>query len=134
MIPDERDLAWIVGRVRSGFDATAVYLFGSHAKGTPRSGSDIDLLIIGPSRLPRVRRGREVAAALAAFPTRFDLLFYTEEELSEEREDPRSFISTVMASARILYERETQRGPGEGDKAPIDRETDHRQWSQAARR
>lgn len=120
MIPNERDLMWIVGRVRSGFDATAVYLFGSHAKGTPRPGSDIDLLIVGPSRLPRVRRGREVAAALAAFPTRFDLLFYTEEELSEERTDPRSFISTVMANARVLYERDPPRYLGEGERAAVD--------------
>jgi predicted nucleotidyltransferase len=112
MIPDERDFAWIVARVRSCFDATAVYLFGSHAKASPRPGSDIDLLIVGPSRLPRSRRGREVAAALAAFPTRFDLLFYTEEELAEERSDPRSFVSTVMASARTLYERETQAPSG----------------------
>jgi predicted nucleotidyltransferase len=106
MTPDERDLEWIVARVRNCFDATAVYLFGSQAKDSPRPGSDIDLLIVGPSGLPRPRRGREVAAALAAFPTRFDLLFYTEEELAEERSDSRSFISTAMASARTLYKRE----------------------------
>jgi predicted nucleotidyltransferase len=122
MTPNERDLAWIVGRVRSGFDATAIYLFGSHAKGTPRPGSDMDLLIVGPSRLPRVRRGREVAAALAAFPKRFDLLFYTEEELFEERIDPRSFISTVMANAQILYERDPPKHLGEGERAVVDRE------------
>ena len=52
MTADERDLAWIVERVRSHYDATAIYLFGSHAKETPRPGSDIDLLIIGRSRLP----------------------------------------------------------------------------------
>ncbi len=111
MTPDEHDLEWIVTRIRNCFDATAVYLFGSHAKNSPRPGSDIDLLIVGPSGLPRPRRGRGVAATLAAFPTRFDLLFYTDEELTEERSDPRSFISTVMASARPLYEREVQ-APG----------------------
>lgn len=103
MTADERDLAWIVERVRSHYDATAIYLFGSHAKETPRPGSDIDLLIIGRSRLPRLRRGREVAAALAAFPARFDLLFFTEPELTEATADPLSFMSTVMASARALH-------------------------------
>jgi uncharacterized protein len=105
MIPDERDLAWIVARIRSCFDATAVYLFGSHAKDAPHPGSDIDLLIVGPSGLPQPRRGRGVAAALAEFPSRFDLLFYTEAELAEQRADPCSFISTIMANARVLYER-----------------------------
>jgi predicted nucleotidyltransferase len=105
MIPDERDLAFIVARIRSCFDATAVYLFGSQAKDSSGPGSDIDLLIVGPSGLPQARRGREVAAALAAFPTRFDLLFYTEAELAEERADPCSFISSALSGARTLFER-----------------------------
>lgn len=105
MTPTERDLEWIATRVRSCFDATTIYLFGSQAKGTAHSSSDIDLLIVGPSRLPQLRRGREVAAALAAFPAKFDLLFYTEPELAEARRDRLSFISTILANARTLYER-----------------------------
>lgn len=103
MTPDERDLSWIVQRVRSRCDARAIYLFGSQAKERSHARSDIDLLIVGPSRLPRARRGREVAAALAVFPRRFDLLFYTPRELAEEYADPYSFIASVMASARPLY-------------------------------
>jgi predicted nucleotidyltransferase len=106
MSPDERDLSWIVQRVRSRCDPSAIYLFGSCAKEGPHAQSDIDLLIVGPSRLPRLRRGREVAAALAVFPRHFDLLFYTDEELAEACADPYSFISSVMASARALYRRE----------------------------
>jgi predicted nucleotidyltransferase len=103
--PSQGDLDWIAGRVRTFFDATEIYLFGSHAKGTGQTGSDIDLLIIGPSRLPRPRRGREVAAALAAFPAHFDLLFYTKAELAEARSDPCSFIATILTTARVLYQR-----------------------------
>jgi predicted nucleotidyltransferase len=105
MTPDQRDLSWIVHRVRSRCEASAIYLFGSYAKQGPHPESDIDLLIVAPSRLPRMRRGRDVAAALAVFPKRFDLLFYTEEELAEECTDPYSFISSVMSSARPLYAR-----------------------------
>ena len=50
MTPDERDMAWIVQRGRSRFDATAIYLFGSHARGRSHAASDIDLLVVGPSR------------------------------------------------------------------------------------
>jgi predicted nucleotidyltransferase len=105
VIPAQSDLDWIVKRVTTFFDATTIYLFGSHAKGMAAPGSDIDLLIVGPSRLPRSRRGREVAAALAAFPAHFDLLFYTEAELAEARSDPLSFMATILAKARILYQR-----------------------------
>ncbi|HSZ69479.1 MAG TPA: nucleotidyltransferase domain-containing protein [Solirubrobacteraceae bacterium] len=103
MIPDERDLAWIVRRVRNLYDASAIYLFGSCATQTAHAKSDIDLLIVGPSGVPRERRGREVAAALAAFPRRFDLLFYTECELAEELADPYSFMTRVMLAAQPLY-------------------------------
>jgi len=103
MIPDELDLRWIIERVTSHYHATAIYLFGSHAKGTGHHGSDIDLLIIGPSRLPPERRGKEVAAALAAFPAGFDLLFHTEEELAEACADPYSFLASILPGARALY-------------------------------
>jgi predicted nucleotidyltransferase len=105
VIATEQDFQWIVDRVRARFDATTIYLFGSHAKGMPKPESDIDLLIVGPSRLPQSRRGREVAAALAAFPANFDLLFYTDSELAEACTDPLSFISTILLNAKILYQR-----------------------------
>jgi predicted nucleotidyltransferase len=103
MTPDDRDVAWIVESIRSRYATRAIYLFGSHAKQTPHTGSDIDLLIVGDTRLPRFSRGREVAAALKAFPAGFDLLFYTEAELAAEMVDPLSFMSRVMTTARRLY-------------------------------
>lgn len=103
MTPDDRDLAWIVESIRSRFATTAIYLFGSHAKHTSHADSDIDLLIVGETRLPRFSRGREVTAALKAFPARFDLLFFTEAELAEEMVDPLSFTSRVMTTAQRLY-------------------------------
>jgi uncharacterized protein len=99
----EGDLDWIVGRIRACCDASAIYLFGSRAKGKEDAKSDVDLLIVARSRLPQWHRGREVAAALTAFPARFDLLFYTQEELEQECADPFSFISSVMASARPVF-------------------------------
>lgn len=102
MTPSDQDFAWIAQRVRARYTATVIYLFGSQAKGTARPDSDIDLLVVGPSRLPQHRRGREVAAALASFPVHIDVLYYTEEELAEERTKPVSFISSALAGARIL--------------------------------
>lgn len=111
MMPTQRDLDEIVGRVTTFYDTTTIYLFGSQAKGLARPRSDIDLLIVGPSRLPRSHRGREVAAALAAFPWRFTLLFYTDAELAEERRDPLSLIANALGYARILYQRPQPSSP-----------------------
>jgi predicted nucleotidyltransferase len=104
MTLSEHDIAWIVRRIRSRYDARAIYLFGSRVKARSHERSDVDLLVVGPSRLPRGRRGREVAAALAPFSSRFDLLFYTERELAEERKDRHSFIASIMSDARLLYD------------------------------
>jgi hypothetical protein len=117
MIPDERDLRWFTERVTSHYRATAIFLFGSHAKGTGRHESDIDLLIVGPSRLPPEHRGKHVAAALTAFPARFDLLFHTEEELAEACADPYSFIASILPQARALYRRPPARPAAQSAKA-----------------
>jgi predicted nucleotidyltransferase len=114
MTHEQPDLAWVVERVRTVCDATAIYLFGSRARGASHPGSDIDLLIVGPSGLPRWHRGRAVAAALATFPERFDLLFYTEDELAEECADRHSFMASVMSSARPLYRCDSESRPALG--------------------
>jgi predicted nucleotidyltransferase len=105
VIATDHDLAWITQRILGRYDAAAVYLFGSYARGTAHIGSDIDLIVVGPSRLPPPQRGKTIAADLAAFPLRFDLLFYTEDELADECRDPASFASVSLRNAKLLYER-----------------------------
>ncbi len=106
--PDEADFAWIVQRICSCSRPQAVYLFGSWALGQGHARSDIDLLIVEPSRMAQRWRGRQVANALAPYPRSFDLLFYTPEELEEQRADPASFASTIMTRARRLYPQSLQ--------------------------
>jgi predicted nucleotidyltransferase len=105
MIANEADLQWIVTRITALLDLDRIYLFGSYAAGTAHERSDLDLLIIGSSALPRLQRGKDVVSALRAFPVPFDLLFFTPQELEEDLKDGRSFISAVMANARLLYSR-----------------------------
>jgi uncharacterized protein len=104
MIAEEADLRWIVKRIVALAGPERIYLFGSYAKGTARDGSDIDLMIVGPSSLPRPHRGKDVTTVLSAFPSRFHLLFYTPQELDEERRDTYSFAAAAMIAARLLYE------------------------------
>lgn len=37
---------------RGGIRVTQVFLFGSHARGTPHEGSDIDLIVVSPDFAP----------------------------------------------------------------------------------
>ncbi|GHO42109.1 nucleotidyltransferase domain-containing protein [Ktedonospora formicarum] len=105
MIASEMDIRWITERVIVLCNPDCVYLFGSYAKGTAHKGSDVDLLIVVPSTLPRLHRVKVLKAALSTFPCRFDLLFFTLQELEDEMNDPFSFVSFILASGRLVYKK-----------------------------
>ncbi len=53
MVASASDVVRIVGRYRdeldsSGIRVTAVFVYGSHARGTQREDSDIDLIVVSP--------------------------------------------------------------------------------------
>lgn len=102
----EADVRRAVDRIVALYDPDAVYVFGSYAKGELTAGSDLDLVVVKPTGLPRWRRGRDVLAALAGLAFELDLLFVTPAELAEELADPYSLLATVMPAARPLYQRD----------------------------
>ncbi|HEU4706050.1 MAG TPA: nucleotidyltransferase domain-containing protein [Solirubrobacterales bacterium] len=103
MTVSDRDLEWITGQILAREQPEAIYLFGSQAKGTAGRHSDVDLLVVAPSSLPRSHRGKHHRSALASFSRRFDILCYTPEELAEECSQPGSFLATILRTARRLY-------------------------------
>ncbi len=110
MIATTRDIELLLARILSVSSPTAVYMFGSQANGQAHASSDIDLLIVEPSTLPRQHRGKATAASLRGFAANFDLLFYTPQELAEEITDPLSFAAANTRAGRIIYERSDSTG------------------------
>jgi len=81
-----------------------VVLFGSRAAGSARLESDIDLLIVEESDLPRYRRsGRYRRALQGIFPSK-DVIVWTPKEIEEWKAVPNAFITAIMAAGRVLYE------------------------------
>jgi predicted nucleotidyltransferase len=103
MIATARDIELILDRILACCRPTTIYLFGSQARGDANADSDVDLLIVEPSKLRRRHRGGDVASALTGFAAGFDLLFYTPEELARELANPLSFASGVVAAGRPIY-------------------------------
>ena len=73
--------------------ARAVVLFGSHARGQAGADSDVDLLVIAESDLPRYKRSQQLHLLFKPYPFAMDILVYTPKEVETEREFELSFIS-----------------------------------------
>ena len=95
----------IVRRIREAGSPQRIVLFGSHARGTARPDSDLDLLIVEESTLPRYRRApRYLRALVGVFPAK-DVIVWTPQEIDAWRNVPNAFITSVLREGRTLYER-----------------------------
>lgn len=96
----------IVNRIAFAFDPDKIILFGSYAAGNPTSESDIDLLIIKDTDLPRHKRSFDIHKSLRGSMVPMDILVYTQTEFEHEQLNRYSFLSSVIKTSKILYERQ----------------------------
>ena len=82
-----------------------IVMFGSQARNESRPGSDLDLLIVEDSDLPRYRRPARYLRALTGLYPEKDIVVWTPAEIQEWANVPNAFISTVLREGKILYER-----------------------------
>jgi predicted nucleotidyltransferase len=102
---DARLLDGIITRIRQAGNPIRIVLFGSHARGQAGPSSDLDLLIVEDSDLPRHRRApRYLRALVGAFPAK-DVIVWTPAEIAAWANLPNAFISTVLREGVTLYER-----------------------------
>lgn len=85
-----------------------IYLFGSWARGEETEDSDIDLLIIRRTTLPRYERAREVGMLIPHRKYPLDLLVYTPEEFEELKEVAGTIPYEVVQEGVLLYGGESQ--------------------------
>lgn len=86
-------------------NAERVILFGSYACGNATEESDVDLMIIAESSLPRFKRSRALYKLLIPHPFAMDILVYTPQEIEKGRRSTVSFVSAVMREGKTLYVR-----------------------------
>jgi len=102
---DEDLLRDLVQRILSVTQPEKIILFGSYARGDATEHSDIDILVIQHSDLPRHKRATPIRLALRGlFPSK-DIVVYTPEEVEEWKSASTSFIASVLREGRVLYER-----------------------------
>jgi predicted nucleotidyltransferase len=77
-------------------------LFGSYAKGNFSNTSDIDLIIVKQSDLPRPHRSLEMQKLFYRSLIPVDIKFYTPEEYTSDLNNKYSFLSSVIKESAVL--------------------------------
>src|SRR5437899_10281648 len=89
--------------VAEKFQPDKIILFGSHAYGTPKADSDVDILVIMPAYNQGSKARRIRATVPAPFP--MDLIVRTPETLRWRLKEGDSFHTEIMSKGKVLYEK-----------------------------
>ena len=108
---DQTLLNQMVGAVVEAVEPSRVILFGSYAKGTAKTGSDVDFLIVEDEGFGVGRSRRKEAAkvwrVLAKFGIPTDVLMYSANEVAEWSQSPNHVIARALEEGQVVYERVT---------------------------
>ena len=92
---DKADIRRIAEEIGKVSKAERVVLFGSYASGRMTPESDVDLLVVAESELPRHKRSRDLYRNLRPLRFPMDIVVYTPDEVRQGVQTPVSFISQV---------------------------------------
>src|SRR5438067_13303221 len=89
------------------FQPDKIILFGSYAYGTPHADSDVDILVIMPTRNERDQAFKIRCEVPTQFP--MDLLVFKPQHVKWRLEERESFLTEIMTKGKILYEKNDRR-------------------------
>jgi uncharacterized protein len=89
--------------VADRFQPDKIILFGSHAYGKPHADSDVDILVVTPTRNEIDQAVRIDRATGPMFP--LDLIVRTPDNIAWRLEEGDSFLRDVMTRGKVLYEK-----------------------------
>jgi predicted nucleotidyltransferase len=99
-------------RVAERFQPDKIILFGSHAYGTPHPDSDVDILVIMPTRNQLDQAFKIRLAAPAPFP--LDLIVRKPQNIEWRLAEGELFHTEIMTKGKVLYEKSDARMGSQG--------------------
>lgn len=98
-------LAAMVERIVAGFKPERIILFGSNARGTAGTDSDVDLIIVMPAIESKRKVRLAIREAVSGMGLSKDILVYTPEEMEQHRHLTGSLVRSAWREGKVLYER-----------------------------
>ncbi len=105
---DQELLEEVVKRIVRSADPEKIILFGSYAYGEPHDSSDLDILVVKPTDLPRYKRSVPIYRALADLLIPMDILVYTPQEIDVWKDVPQAFITRILKKGKVVYEKKQE--------------------------
>ena len=102
----KKNINEIVAIIKENIDPVSIYLFGSSVSANFHKDSDIDLLIVAPSKESPLERRIKLRKLLIEYDRNIglDLLVYTPEEYNMLINEPSSFIHSITRTGMKLYD------------------------------
>lgn len=100
----EQAIREAVERIVAAARPSKVILFGSHARGDPDEGSDLDLLVIEPKLVDRDQEMIRLRDVVGQIGSGVDLLVYSEEEAERRGQVPGTAVYWALKEGRVIYD------------------------------
>lgn len=99
----DTEVQQIISRIAAAVHPLRVLLFGSYADGTATEDSDLDLLVIMESTVPRYKRGASIRSLFWPPKASMDILVYTPEEVKRWNGIPNHVLTNALKTGKVLY-------------------------------
>jgi predicted nucleotidyltransferase len=93
----------VVAAIADKFHPEKIILFGSYAYGNPTPDSDLDLLVVMPSALPRPQRSVPIQLLFDPLPCALDILVYTPEEIRQWNGVVNHVVTEALGKGQVVY-------------------------------
>lgn len=99
----EKIIQEIKEKIISHFQVEKIILFGSYIDGSFKKGSDLDILIIKESDVPKHKRSIPIRSLFRKYRIPMDIIVYTKEEVETYKEIKGSFIQRALSKGKAIY-------------------------------
>ena len=102
---NEQKIETLKNRIVECEHPETIILFGSYADGTATPASDVDILVVSDSDLPRRQREIELRKRLFGLGMALDMRVLTPDEFNNRLRQGSPFLRQVVSTGKVIYQR-----------------------------